>query len=170
MEWLEIVENLRRARDYHPREKWIVFGGLAVITLILWAMNGPLFLGAPISSQTISVTNLSAPETINVEEEGIELAVVQLTDKRTNQPATGVWVGLRINDTTKRSPNYTYHDWYSPKAGRAFYPTNSAGEVYFPLASELGGEVEYEVFVGDPESTSYRKYQRLDAGFRVNYN
>ncbi|MEZ4210358.1 MAG: hypothetical protein R3B38_01440 [Patescibacteria group bacterium] len=166
---IELIRNLRRLRNYHPREKWWVFGGLAVITLVIWSVNSVWLDDTPANKHTVSVSNLSVPSDV-VKNEGFELATIQLTDKNTSQPVSGVWVGLRISDKAKRSPSYTYYDWYSPKAGRAFFPTNEEGEVYFPLESELDGEVEYDIYVGNPDVANYAKYQSLDTGFRVNYH
>lgn len=168
----QIGHKLRRGRNYHTREKWGVFAGLAVVTLLVWASSSMWYAKAPASSNTIYVQDIAKPDVVGVttpENDSIDLAAIALVDKRTNQPAAGLWVGLHIKDETLRSPKFTYFDWYSPKAERAFYPTNAQGVVYFPLQSEIGGHVTYDVFVANPDGPSSQKYQALDGSFSVEY-
>lgn len=167
-----IHHHLRRNRKYHIREKWGVFAGLAAVTLLVWAGSSTWYNKAPASFNTLYVQDVSLPNFVQVttpETAGLDLAAIALVDKRTNQPAAGQWIGLRVSEATKRSPQFTYYDWYSPKAERAFYPTNDQGVVYFPLQSEVGGNVTYEVFVANPDGPASQKYQRLGADFSVEY-
>lgn len=167
-----IHHHMRRGRPYHKREKWGVFAGLAVVTLLIWATSSMWYVKAPASSNTIYVQDVSVPQIAAItttEADQADLAAIALVDKRTNQPAAGVWVGLYIEDETLRSPKFTYYDWYSPKAERAFYPTNAQGIVYFPLQSEVGGHITYDIFVANPDGPTSQKYQQLDSNFAIEY-
>lgn len=168
----KISHHLRRGRNYHAREKWGVFAGLAVVTLLVWATSNMWYTSAPASFNTIYVQDIAKPNMVAIttpESDNIDIAAIALVDKRTNKPAAGLWVGLRIKDETLRSPKFTYFDWYSPKAERAFYPSDAQGVVYFPLQSEVGGYVTYDVFVANPDGPSSQKYQPLESRFTVEY-
>jgi hypothetical protein len=164
-----IADYLQRNRNYHRHEKWGVFAALAIVTLAVWSSQNLWAEGAPASANTLLVQNVSVPSTIDMARIGGDLSVIALVDKRTNQPAQGVWVGLRVKDASKRTPELTYYDWYSPHPERAFYPTNDLGLVYFPLESKIAGQIDYDIYVGNPELKTGAKYQKLDKSFSVEY-
>jgi hypothetical protein len=166
------IHHLLRHRTHHRHERWGVFAALAIVTLVIWATSSAWITKAPASSSTIFVQNISAPDVVNVTrqtDKKLDLAALALVDKRTNKPAAGVWVGLRIADESLRSPHFTYFGWYSPHAERAFYPTDDMGVVYFPLQSEIPGHVTYEVYVGNPDRPASQKYKALGSEFSVEY-
>lgn len=160
---------LARSRHYHRHERWGVYMALLAITFGVWSAGNLWNQQAPASVHSLYIQNISAPDTMALAESGTQLAAVSVVDKTTNAPAVGVWVGLKIKDGAERSPEYTYRGWYSPKAERAFYPTNSLGLVYFPLDSTKSGKVEYEIYAGNPELDTTARFQPLQKSFTVEY-
>lgn len=158
-----------RRRHYHSHEKWGVYAALFAITFGVWSASNLWQQDAPASVHTLYIQEISAPNSMPLSESGRQIAAVSVIDKTTNQPAVGVWIGLRVKDPGESSPEYTYKSWYSPKAGRAFYPTNSLGLVYFPLDSTRAGKVEYEIYAGNPELNTSAKFQALQKSFVVEY-
>lgn len=161
--------HLHIGNEYPRHEKWVVFGIMLAVTIAIWAMNVSWFESAPASANTIVVEKVTTPPVVGLDSNGGKTVAISLIDKKINQPANGTWVGLRVKDPTKRSDSFTYQGWYSPLAGRAFYPTNDAGLVYFPLNSTVAGPVEYEVFVGNPELKTSGRYRDLGYSFVVEY-
>ena len=166
----KVIYHLRRNRNYSSHERWGVFAGLLLLTLAVTA-GGWLFLGRPVSSAAaMTVTNIKlSQDTLPVGTKSVGTATLTLADKETNQPTEGVWVGLRIPSPELRTPQFTYYDWYSPESERAFFQTDTAGQVVFPLASVVPGTIEYQIYTANPELANNGKYRSLGQKFAVSY-
>lgn len=133
--------------------------------------GGWLLFGKPVASAkslTVSQVELSA-DTLPVGSLAKGYATITLTNKETQTPKAGVWVGLRIADTALRTAGATYYDWYSPEPERAFFQTDNNGQLKLPLKSEIAGPITYQVFTANPEIANDAKYQSLDYSFTVDY-
>jgi hypothetical protein len=164
-----ILHHLRRNRSYNRQEKWGVFAALGIMTVIISATSF-LWDGKPaVSSIPYGVEKVEAPTEVQLSDAKPAEAIITVMDRDTGLPATNLWVGLLITDKKDRAPEYTYHEWYSPISARAFFPTDTKGQVIFPLKAKEAGVVEYQIFSANPESQGNDKYTSLTEKFTVTY-
>ncbi len=164
-----LLHHLRRNRSYNHQEKWGIFAALGIMTVIVSATTF-LWDGKPAqSSIPFAVSEVEAPEEIQLSNPKDAQATITVMDERTGLPATNLWVGLSITDPKDRSAEYNYYDWYSPEKERAFFPTDAKGQVIFPLKTSQPGVVEYQIYTADPEKEGMDKYHTLSKSFTVTY-
>lgn len=165
-----LLHHLRRDRTYSSRERWGVFATLGILTVAV-SLGSVVLFGRPVASATsLKVADIAlSSEVLQVSDQPTGTATITLVDKKTDQPAGGVWVGLLVTNPVQRSAQFTYLDWYSPEPNRAFYQTDSIGQVKFALASGIPGEITYKVYVANPNLKNDNKYQDLEDGFAVRF-
>ena len=166
-----IKHILRRNQTYAPHERWGVFAGLLLLTLAVTAGGGWLLTGkAVLSASSLMVTNVVLSDTaLPINQPAAGQATIIIADKETQQPREGIWVGLRVDESRLQTPELTYFGWYSPTPERAFYQTDSQGQVELPLASAIPGMIEYEIYAANPELANDAKYQSLHNSFTIEY-
>lgn len=164
-----LLHHLRRKRTYNRHEKWGVFAALGIMTVLVGSTTF-LWDGKPAeSSVPYVIKSVEAPTEIQLSNPEEATATITVMDETTNLPATNLWVGLMITDPKDRTHEYTYFDWYSPAPARAFFSTDTKGQVTFPLKTMEPGVVEYQIYTADPESDGTDKYHSLDKSFTVTY-
>ncbi|MDD5605922.1 MAG: hypothetical protein PHR51_01150 [Patescibacteria group bacterium] len=166
----KFLHHLRRNRHYAPHERWLTFGAMLALTIAI-SGSGWFLFGRPAASATslevsdIVLAQTHVPASL---ETGTEVTIT-LRDKITTAPARNIWVGLYIENTWQRSEGLTYNAWYSPEPARAFYQTDELGQISFNMKSELAGEIEYQVYVANPDLKNDNKYQKLEKSFTINF-
>ena len=159
-----------RNRSYASHDRWGVFGTLLTLTVLVSAGSWFNLLKPASSAMTIEVKNISVSQTslvANAKPTG-EVSF-DLVNTQDNSPASGVWVGLRIENPLDRTDTNTYYDWYSPALERAFFQTDTNGKVKFPLISGKTGTIEYQIYTANLEGSNEGKYQNLGKSFVATY-
>ena len=165
-----LLHHLRRDRDYSAHERWGVVAVLGTLTVVV-SISGAVLFGRPAASATsLAVASIVQPQAV-LPADGLlhGEATIAIVDKKTGQPASGVWAGLLVINPTERSPQLTYLDWYSFEPNRAFYQTDAEGRVKFSLGSQFPGDIEYAIYVANPELKNDNKYQDLGERFTVGF-
>jgi len=164
-----IIHHFRRDRSYFRRDRWMVFGILTVVTMLILFVDWTRLVTPKHDELVLAVSKTDISEEV-IPADGTTFTNVGIwIQNQDGQAADSVWIGLKIHEQSLRTPALTYTDWYSYESERAFYQTNREGWVEFPIASEIAGEIEYHVYAADPEAHQNQKYQSLDSSFTVTF-
>lgn len=166
----KILHHFRRNRSYSHHERWGVFAAILVLTLMMSAGSWLMFGKPAASASSLMVQSVNLDrETAPADGEASIRAAITIVHKETNEPAAGIWVGLAIPETSKRTAGLSHAGWYSFEPGRAFYQTDARGEIEFRLASVVPGEIPYDIYAANPELKNDNKYQKLATSFWATY-
>jgi len=57
----------------------------------------------------------------------------------------------------------------SPEANRSFYQTGLDGQIEFKIKSKIVGDINYSIYIADPNKTNSGKYQSLNKEFTLHF-
>ena len=150
----------------------ILYLGIIIVLVILIGGVSWMLLDNKALSQTttILVQDLSISKT-EVSANGVDFSEVGiiLYDQKDNLPANNVWVGLNIDEEKNQTPEFSYFGWYSPEANRSFYQTGLDGQIKFKIKSKIAKDINYSIYIADPNKTNSGKYQSLSKEFTLHF-
>lgn len=163
------THHFRRNRSYHRHDRWVVFAVLAIVTVFVLFVDWSRLLTPKEDDMILAVRNTSvSQDVVKAGSTTFSNVTIQLQDEN-GQLAKSAWVGLKIHEKTLRTPEFTNEDWYSFEPDRSFYQTDPTGRVKFPIASHVLGDIEYHIYVADPDSPQNQKYQSLNSSFVITF-
>lgn len=105
-----------------------------------------------------------------VKADGLDFATAKITILSDNNPASEVWVGLKLKNSQQTTDEFDYFGWYSAEPNQSFYKADQNGAVTIPIKSKVAGNITYDIYATDPNQKNQKSdYTNLNFSFPLTF-